>query len=91
MAQIEGLILNPEALAQYSFPFPLVTTIPILALAQPKGAIQCRFKVKDRECGYICCLLQQIRNHCTNVHQWKSSKQGGRPRKVNPQPSLKVP
>ena len=91
VAQIEGLIPNAEALAQYPFPFPPVTTKPIPALAQPKDAIRCRFEVEDRECGYMCCSLQQIRNHCTDVHQWKSNEQGGRPRKVNPRPSPEVP
>jgi hypothetical protein len=86
VAQIEGLIPNPGALQQSEFPFPPPTVAPIPALGSPKTLmrewVRCTFKIGEEECRYICCSLQQMREHCG-----KSKEQGGRPRKVNPQPT----
>ena len=32
-----------------------------------------------------------MQEHCRNVHEWKSKEQGGRPRKINPWPTPRVP
>ena len=82
IAKIEWLITNPEGLKQCPFPFPPATTRPIPTLAQPQVAIRCRFPGQEGECGYICCSLQQIQNHCTDIHQWKNTESQGRPRKA---------
>ena len=91
VAQIKGLIPSPGALQQSEFPFPPATAAPIPALGQPKmNGMRCKAQVEGRECGYICCSLQQMQEHCGEMHQWKS-EQKGRPRKENPQSSRTVP
>jgi hypothetical protein len=91
VAQIQGLIPNPLALQESEFPFPLATAAPIPALGQPKmNGMRCKVQVEGRECGYICCSLQQMQEHCGEMHQWKT-KQKGRPRKENPRSARTVP
>jgi hypothetical protein len=58
VAQINGLIPNPEVLKQCEFPFPPSTATPISALGQPEpNGMRCAAHVRGRECEYICCSL----------------------------------
>lgn len=69
VAQINGLIPSPRALQQSEFLFPLATSAPIPALGQLKmNGMQCKAQVEGRECGYICCSLQQMQEHCGDMH-----------------------
>lgn len=69
VAQINGLIPSPRALQQSEFPFPPATAAPIPALGQPKmNGMRCKAQVEERECGYICCSLQQMQEHCGYMH-----------------------
>jgi hypothetical protein len=64
IAQINSLIPNPEVLKQCEFLFLLLTATPISALGQPEpNRMRCVAQVGEEKCGYICCLLQQIREH----------------------------
>ena len=61
VAQINGLIPNPEVLRQYEFLFLLAIVIPISVLSQlESNGIRYIVQVGGREYGYIYCLLQQI-------------------------------
>jgi Orsellinic acid/F9775 biosynthesis cluster protein D len=81
VAEIDGLIENEEKLS-YEFQFPSPTSKPITALAKSKNnGMQCTFNIRGGPCLYICCSLQQIQEHCWEVHRWKSKNKGGRPRK----------
>jgi hypothetical protein len=92
VAQINGLIPNPEVLKQCEFPFPPSTATPISALGQPEpNGMRCAAQVGGGECGYICCSLQQIQEHSWAEHQWKSEDKGGRPGKQNPGSAKRVP
>jgi hypothetical protein len=84
VAQINGLIPSPGALQQSEFPFPPAIAAPISALGQPKmKGMRCKAQVEGRECGYICCSLQQMQEHCGDMHRWRS-EQKGRPLKRTP-------
>lgn len=92
VAQIDGLIPSPDVLKHYPFSFPPATSRPIPALFPPKtDGIRCTFKVGEGECGYICCSLRQMREHCGVEHQWKSQEKGGRPMKGFGNPTPTVP
>jgi hypothetical protein len=82
VGKIVGLIPNEEALRQGEFPFSAPDRKPIEGLAPPKsGALKCGIEVDGQVCGYICGKVDGIRRHCTEKHQWKSTRKGGRPKK----------
>ena len=77
VAQINGLIPNPRALQQSEFLFPLATAAAIPALGPPQtNSMQCNAQVEGGECRYICCSLQQMQEHCRDMHQYKSEQKG---------------
>ena len=81
VAEINGLIENEEALKS-EFVFPVATSTPIAALAQPKkNGLQCTFETAGQTCQYICCTVERMQKHCWEEHGWKSKQKGGRPKK----------
>jgi hypothetical protein len=81
-AEIAGLIGNEETLRRCEFQFPPPTSNPIAALAEPnKNGMQCTFEIEGRPCLYVCCSIQQMREHSWEEHMWKSDNKGGRPQK----------
>jgi hypothetical protein len=64
VTQINSLIPNPKVLKQYKFLFLPLTATPISALGQPEpNRIRYTTQVREGECEYICCLLQQIQEY----------------------------
>ncbi|KAG9241063.1 hypothetical protein BJ878DRAFT_558988, partial [Calycina marina] len=90
--QVNGLIMNEEALRRWDFQFPAPTSPPIEWLAKPiKGALQCMIETDGHICGYICNTVGRIREHCIEEHQWKSNNKGGRRKKHTSQQSSTTP
>lgn len=85
VAAIDGLIPNDEVLKSREFEFPEPTALPIPALGKPKtNGLKCTLPYRNKKCGYICCSLQQMQEHCFEVHDWKSTNKGGRPKNDTP-------
>jgi hypothetical protein len=64
VAQINSLIPNLKVLKQCKFLFLLLTATLISVLSQPKpNRMQYITQVREKECKYIYCLLQQIQKH----------------------------
>jgi len=57
------------------------------ALGTPDKWMRCTFKVRGERCGYICCSLQQRREHAVQ-HQWRAGKEDGQRRKFAPRPTI---
>jgi hypothetical protein len=83
VAEIDNLIQDEEALKQCEFTFPLDTVEPITALAAPQvNGFRCTFEVPEKgTCPYVCNCIRQMQEHSWEVHGWKSTNKGGRPKK----------
>ena len=93
ISEIDDLIKDEEALKHGDFTFPRDTAEPIIALKTPEiNGFRCTFEVSDEViCPYVCNSMRQIQKHSWEMHRWKSTDKGGRPKKNAVKAVYKVP
>jgi len=72
--QLPGLVQKSEDIPQ-----PAIDQEPLKELSINKDGFKCIFPSAEngQECGYICRVESWMKNHCRQMHEWKSSKTRG--------------
>jgi len=79
VAEIDGLILNPEAFTQCEFPFPADISEPIAALQAPQtSGFRCTFPITEGViCPFVSKTEKRMQGHCKKAHNWRNPRRRG--------------